>query len=145
MLVLVAIGSRHGSTQGIGERVAAGLRAAGHTFDVQDAAQVRSVALNDAVILGSAVYMGRWTPGSRDFVARFAAELVEKPVWIFSSGPLGNPPGPVEVPSDHATTSEALAVRGDRIFAGRLVPAQLGFGERLVARAVHAPAGDYRD
>lgn len=145
MLVLVAAGSRHGSTKGIGDRLAAGIREAGLTVDVQDAARVRNVALYDAVIIGSAVYMGRWTSESRDFVARFAAELAVKPVWIFSSGPLGKPPGPVEVPRDHMTTCEALMVRGERIFAGRLVPAQLGIGERLIAKAVHAPAGDYRD
>jgi hypothetical protein len=38
--------------------------------------------------LGSAVYLGRWLPSARWVARRFEAQLRERPVWLFSSGPV---------------------------------------------------------
>lgn len=145
MRVLVAVGSRHGSTIDIANQLAAELRIFGLIADVQNVDNVRDLDACEAVVVGSAVYMGRWVPSARSFVERFRTQLTDLPVWIFSSGPLGDPPVPDEVPQGHAEIVEALAPRGERVFAGRLDPAQLGLGERLITKAVHAPAGDFRD
>jgi len=145
MRVLVAVGSRHGSTLDIGERVGRELRDAGLVADVQAVDEVRSLAFYGAVVLGSAVYMGRWLPEVRRFIDRFQAPLAVLPVWLFSSGPLGTAPGVEEELTDSRDTQSKLVVQGHRVFAGKLDPHQLGLGERLIAKAVQAPAGDYRD
>ena len=58
--VLVAYGSRHGSTAEIAEAIAATLREAGLAVDCRKAGEVDSLDGYDAVVLGSAVYMRRW-------------------------------------------------------------------------------------
>jgi menaquinone-dependent protoporphyrinogen oxidase len=44
----------------------------------------------DAVILGCAVYAGRWLEPARQYTAAHVAALRDRPVWPFSSGPIGN-------------------------------------------------------
>jgi menaquinone-dependent protoporphyrinogen oxidase len=39
----------------------------------------------------------------------------------------------------------ATHARGHRVFVGKLNPGDLGFGERLMAKVVKAPEGDFRD
>jgi menaquinone-dependent protoporphyrinogen oxidase len=51
----------------------------------------------DAVVLGSAVYLGNWMKPAKEFAVREAAALAAVPVWLFSSGPIGSPP---EDPAD---------------------------------------------
>lgn len=48
----------------------------------------------DAVVLGSAVYVGRWLEPARELVDAHAEELAARPTWLFSSGPIGDPPKP---------------------------------------------------
>lgn len=40
---------------------------------------------------------------------------------------------------------QATQARGHRTFVGKLDSENLGFGERLMAKAVKAPEGDFRD
>jgi len=47
-------------------------------------------------VIGSAVYMGRWLPAARDLIEGHREVLSAMPVWLFSSGPLGDPSVPVE-------------------------------------------------
>ena len=89
--VLVAYGSRHGSTAEIAEAIAATLREAGLAVDCRKAGEVDSLDGYDAVVLGSAVYMRRWRRAARRFLDRFAGDLRERPLWVFSSGPIGDP------------------------------------------------------
>ena len=144
MRILIAVASRHGSTHDIATRIGDGLRQCGHTIDVRETSKVHNLAPYGAVVLGSAVYMGRWLQEALDFLDRFEAPLGDVPVWIFSSGPLSEPSA-ADIPAIHEKLATALGVRGHRVFAGRLVPAELNLGERLVVRAVHAPSGDFRD
>lgn len=145
MRVLIAYESRHGGTRGIANRLADGLRERGIVADVRQAEAVQNLAPYAAVILGSAVCMGRWMPGASRFLERFEAPLGDLPLWIFSSGPLGDSGTPGETPVTHQQVLSVRQVRGHRIFHGRLDPHGLGFAERLVAKSVHAPAGDFRD
>jgi menaquinone-dependent protoporphyrinogen oxidase len=105
------------------------------------------VALNayDAVVLGSAVYAGRLLEPARSFIDQHAVELAGLPVWLFSSGPIGDPPLPAEVPPEAATLAERTGARGYHSFSGRLARGQLGFLERTVTKALRAPEGDFRD
>jgi len=54
--------------------------------------QIQAVDGFDAVVLGSAVYAGHWLKPARELVDRSRDALAARPVWLFSSGPIGDPP-----------------------------------------------------
>jgi menaquinone-dependent protoporphyrinogen oxidase len=145
MRVLIATASRHGATEEIAATIAATLRE--RDFDVTNARveDTSDIEGFDAIILGSAVYMGRWLEPARTFVDAHAEELGRRPSWLFSSGPLGDP----GKPDDHAVDVQEMLERigpcEHRLFRGKLDRDRLGFGERTVTRMVHAPSGDFRD
>lgn len=145
MKVLVASASRHEATSGIAAAIADALRGAGLEVDDRDLLEVHDLEPYDAVILGSAVYAGEWLPAANEFVQRFEAALRRKPIWLFSSGPIGDPPLPTEEPKAVDRLMARLQPRGHETFAGRLEREHLGFLERSIARVMHAPFGDYRD
>jgi menaquinone-dependent protoporphyrinogen oxidase len=66
-------------------------------------------------------------------------------VWLFSSGPVGDPPKPEEDPVDVAELVAASGAREHRVFAGTLVRRQLSFPERAIVSALRVPEGDFRD
>lgn len=145
MRVLVAAASKHGGTWEMAEAIHDQLAAAGFAVTLLDADQVRVIDDVDAVVLGSGVYAGRWLAPARDVVDRLGPQLRQRPVWLFSSGPLGDPPLPRDDPADAAPMSEASGARDHRTFGGRLDRSRLGFAERAVVRALRAPEGDDRD
>jgi len=89
MKVLVAYATRHGATAGIAERVAAALAAAGLSAETRRVEDVNDVESFDAVVLGGAAYMFHWLKSAVTFSRRYHRELAARPVWLFSSGPLG--------------------------------------------------------
>lgn len=146
MTALVAVASRHGSTREIAKAIADELRAMGIVTDLREAAAVDQIDGYDAVILGSAVYMGRWMPEAKSFANRHRARLAALPVWLFSSGPLGPEETPASVsPGDLAAMQEATGAREHVVFAGSLDLQTVSLFERLVIKLVHAPYGDFRD
>jgi menaquinone-dependent protoporphyrinogen oxidase len=146
MRVLVTAASRHGATAEIASMIGHALAEAGLHTDVKPLDTLDGVAGYNAVVLGSGVYIGRWLPEAAEFVQRHALELDARPVWLFSSGPIGSPePKPEGDPTGIVELSASIRARGHRTFAGRLDKGRLGIGERLVIRAVHAQEGDFRD
>ena len=145
MKLLIAVSSKHGSTKEIAESIAETVREAGVEVDVVDAERVESVAPYDAVVVGSAVHMGRWMGPARTLVNRTADALRLRPVWLFSSGPLGRD---IVDPADAAEGMKLLGLVGGRehrLFAGKAEKHELGFGERAILRMVKNPYGDHRD
>jgi menaquinone-dependent protoporphyrinogen oxidase len=120
--VLVTFGSKHGATAEIADVLAETLCTCGLDVDCVEAGDVESLDGYDAVILGSAVYMRRWRREARRFVHDFAAELAERPFWVFSSGPVGDPsdvnPAWLEPPKTIAFV-ERLGVCEHVVFGGR--------------------------
>ena len=149
--VLVTAASRHGATQEIAEAIASRLtesaagRAAGLTAVSVPVEQNADPSGFTAVVLGSAVYAGRWLESARTYAATSAGGLRQRPVWLFSSGPIGEPPFPPDEPHDVAALLQLTGARGHRVFPGRLDKARLGFGERAMVTAMRAPLGDFRD
>ena len=145
--VLVVVASRHGATAEIAAAVAEGIRSRLPLAEVtvRPAAEVSDVAGVDAVVVGSAVYLGHWLEEAREFLLRCAVPLWELPVWIFSSGPLGIPPRPAEVFLDVDEIRRLSRAREHRLFPGRLDPDLLDFPERALAAALRVPEGDFRD
>lgn len=151
MRVLVSAASRHGATAEMAGRIGAALQRAlvqgdsGAEVVVRPAAQVESLDGYDAHVFGSAVYMGHWLGPAKDLVQKHAAVLRERPVWLFSSGPVGDPPKPDEIPADAPALIEATGARDHVVFAGVLDRARLSLPERAMMKAFRAPYGDFRD
>jgi len=146
MRVLIAAASRHEATTEIARAIGRSLGERGIDVEVAAPTTVESVAEFDAVVLGSAVYMGRWQPSAIAFVERHAVELRARPVWLFSSGPIGSPdPKPEGIPAEVPELARELGAREHHVFTGRLERRRLGFGERAVVAAVKAPFGDFRN
>lgn len=146
MRILVTAASKHGSTDEMAAAIGRALADAGLECDVRPMHELAGVAGWNAVVLGSAVYMGRWLPEATEFVERHLVELGARPVWLFSSGPVGGPdPKPEGDPQGIGELVATVGARGHRTFAGRLNREQLGMGERLIVAAVRAPDGDFRD
>jgi menaquinone-dependent protoporphyrinogen oxidase len=146
MRVIVACASKHGSTEGIAQAIAERLHQLG-----QDAAAVRVSDVTDlngveAVVLGSAIYAGSWLKEAIEFAEANAGVLSGMPVWLFSSGPLGaEVHDEEEQPRQLADLTEKLEPKEHRMFFGALDHDKLGFGERMMVKAVKAPEGDFRD
>lgn len=146
MRVLITIASRHGATRQVAETIAATLRDRGADVgEVTACEEVRSLDGVDAVVLGSAVYLGRWLTSATRLLEHLREPLRERPVWLFSSGPLGEPPFPDGDPTGTAERMALVGARGHRTFPGRLTREGLGPTERLIVAATGAPTGDFRD
>jgi menaquinone-dependent protoporphyrinogen oxidase len=145
MHVLVCAASKHGATREIAEAIAETFREAGLTADRLDPEQVESVEPYDAVILGSGIYAGRWLEPARSVTERHYAQLRARPLWLFSSGPIGDPLAPTEEPPDGARLLRELDAREHRVFAGRLNTSDLSWVERTITGMLRAPNGDFRD
>jgi menaquinone-dependent protoporphyrinogen oxidase len=143
--VLLAYATRFGSTQEVAESVAASLRGAGLKVDLRLMSQIESLEQYESVVLGAAIYNAKWHADAHQFLARHQEALTQRPMAIFTLGPL---------------SSSASAMRNSRrqldkelakypwlkpvameIFAGKYDPKKpgMGFFERLL------PARDYRD
>lgn len=143
MKLLIAVASKHGSTEEIAEKIQATIARSGIQSDVVPCDQA-TVDGYDALVIGSAVYAGHWRPEALAFVDRIESELASTPVWLFSSGPLGDPPKPPDEPVEVAEIIDRLSPRGHALFAGKLDKGRLSVGERTVVRMVKAPYGDFR-
>ena len=100
-----------------------------------------------------------WLKDATAFVRRNRAVLADRPVWVFSSGPLGtdlvdkNGRDVLEAtrPKEFAELQTSIRPRGDRVFFGAWdadAPA-IGLGERMArlmpAAKAAMPTGDFRD
>jgi menaquinone-dependent protoporphyrinogen oxidase len=168
--VLVVYASRHGATREIAQRIGDVLRTEGLEVDVAPADHASGVGAADAVVVGSAVYMGTWAKEAVEFVKRNEFRLAELPLWFFSSGPLPrssgqNDPsadameeafGPKDGPGSGGRRkvveiTEATKPKDHRVFLGAFDPDDPAkvTSERLVrllpAVKKALPAGDFRD
>lgn len=147
MRVLVTAASKHGATQEIGDTIARMLNEHGISAEYHDLDEISDLGRYDAVVLGSAVYLGQWLTEAQNFVDWYAGDLAERPTWLFSSGPIvGDPPKPD--PADEAAGRRAAEIthaREHKLFAGKVDKSKLGLLEKAAVRAAHATEGDYRD
>ena len=145
-MILVAYSSKHGATEGIAQHIARSLNEAGREADARSVTDVRDFGAPEAVVIGSAVYAGSWRKEAVEFIDAQADELARLPVWLFSSGPLGEQVADdEEQPRQLAEMRARISPRGHKMFFGALDAGKLSFGERMLVKAVKAPEGDFRD
>jgi menaquinone-dependent protoporphyrinogen oxidase len=84
--VLVVYATRHGSTREAAEAVAEALRTNEHRVTVRPAGMRGSIGPADLVVLGGAIYSGRWHRDAHRFLKRHRKEL-GIPVAVFGMGP----------------------------------------------------------
>lgn len=148
--VLVTAASMHGSTAEIAQAIAEVLAARGMAVTVLAPDAVESVQDYDAVIIGSAVYVGHWLGPARDLVDAWRDQLRTRPVWLFSSGPVGSPvsrlaQGMAKDPAELPGLRAATGAREHRIFAGRLDRRRLSPAQRASLLIFRGLEGDFRD
>lgn len=141
--VLVAYATRKGSTREVAEAIAQRLERAGLRTVVQGADVPVDLRAFDGVVLGGALYAGRWHRGARRFLRHHRHILRTLPVAIFAMGPATT--------DEHSMASalgeleRALGRTPDvlpdavTVFGGVIAP------ERLPFPFSRMPAGDARD
>lgn len=157
MTVLVVYASKHGATRQMAERIAGTLTAAGQPAAARSTEDAGNLAGYDAFVIGAAAYYGHWLKAVVEFTRTHQALLAARPVWLFSSGPLGTQTGDADgsdpregaLPQDLGQLEKAIGARGHRVFFGALDPNHLTLPERTARRlpAVRAllPEGDFRE
>ena len=76
-VVLVAYATKHGATKAIAEKIADELRSAGLKTDISNVKDAGDPSNYDALVLGSAVYIGGWRKEAVKFVEQHANALVQ--------------------------------------------------------------------
>ena len=157
MTVLVVYASKHGATREIAERIAATLTGAGQPADARRSENARDLAGYDAFVIGASAYYGHWLKPAPEFIRAHQPLLADRPVWLFSSGPLGTGTTDAQghdlqeaaLPKELDELRDAIRSRGERVFFGALDPKGLTLPERTVRRMPAGrallPEGDFRD
>lgn len=129
--VLVVYATKRESTHEVADAVAARLRELGHEVDVRPAAEVGTLSPYGAVVIGGALYMGRWHHDARHFLSSHRDALGRLPVAVFAMGPRSLEATDVEASRTQLESAlakepqlEPVAVA---IFGGVIDPAKLRF------------------
>jgi menaquinone-dependent protoporphyrinogen oxidase len=92
------------------------------------------------------VYSGLWLGAARAFARRHVAALRTRPVWLFSSGPIGPPAHPTAQPVRLGPELQGLRPGDHHVFGGRLDRRRLTLAESAVAAAaLRVPDHDDRE
>ncbi len=149
--ILVTYASSYGATAEIAEKIGTVLRQAGLQADVISVNNIQDIEQYQAVILGSAVYVGSWLKEAVAFLKANEKILADRWVWLFSSGPTGEG-NPVELlngwrlPSALQLVADRIRPRDIAVFHGYINPDKLNFVQKWVIKnMVKKPFGDFRD
>ena len=140
--MLVAYGTRYGSTREVAEAVAAALGEQGIDAEAKAAREVRSLDGYDAVVLGTPLYMGALHKDVRALLEKNRTALEHTPFALFALGPIKADGG---VDGSRAQLIEALAKlpvptpASTAVFVGAYDPARLGFKDRMIAALPASP------
>ncbi|MGE5223768.1 MAG: flavodoxin domain-containing protein [Omnitrophica WOR_2 bacterium] len=149
--ILVTYASKYGATKEIAEKIGEVLRQAGLQADVIPVNGIQDLNRYKAVVLGSAVYIGKWQKEAAEFLQANEKTLSGLPVWLFSSGPTGEG-NPVELldgwrlPAALQPVADRIRPRDITVFHGNINPDKVNFIEKWAVKSVvKKPFGDFRD
>lgn len=148
--ILVAYASKYGATAEIAGKIGEVLSTSGLKVNVLPAEKVTDVTPFDAVILGSAVYAGNWRKEAVTFLEDYKALLTKIPVWLFSSGPVGDSdPATLaqgwHFPGAQLPVADRIHARDIALFHGAIDMEKLNFVERQIVKEFQPSSGDFRD
>lgn len=144
--ILVAYASKAGSTGEVAQAIGQTLSAGDAAVDVRLAGDVTDVSDYDAVVVGSAIRMGRWLPEATNLVKENAAAFGELPIAYFAvSGFLKDPEKRGEVEGYLAPVRAMREPDSIGLFAGKMDYSKLSFFERMIVKMVGTGEGDWRD
>ena len=146
--ILVTYATRAGSTAEVAACVAEELRTAGAQVETLSLKDIQDIHPYDAVIIGSAIRMGRWLPEAVEFVKTHRERLSQIPTAYFLvSGFLRE-----DTPEMRKTVLAYLnPVRTlleptcIGLFAGKMDYHKLRWLDRTIAKGVGSAEGDWRD
>ena len=146
--ILVAYATKAGSTAEVAEAVGEELRRAGAEVDVRLAKDVKDLKHYSAVILGSAIRMGKWVPEATKFVETNREALSQVPVAYFvvcltMKEDTEENRSTVEAYLD--PVCEVVKPLGKGLFAGVIDNSKLSFSARMMTKAMKISEGDFRD
>ncbi len=149
--ILVTYASKYGATAEIAEKIGEVLRKANFQVDVLPVDKVKDPDPYQAVIVGAALYVGKWHKKGVDFIKAYEKTLAHRPVWIFSSGPSGEG-DPLELidgqqlPADVQPIVKRIQPRDVTVFHGNIDVNKINSMEKFaVKNIVKKPFGDFRD
>src|SRR6185503_2258163 len=85
--VLIAYCTRSGSTAEVAQAVGQTIREAGVAVQVKAIGEIDAILPGTAIVLGTALYMGRVPKEFHEFITRFEEDLAKVKPWIFVRGP----------------------------------------------------------
>ena len=146
--ILVAYASKCGSTGDVAETIGQALCDGDGAVDVRLAKDVTDVGPYRAVVVGSAIRMGRWLPEAVKFVETHRDALSQVPVAYFTVC--------MTLQDDTEENRREVAAYVDPIremvqpadvgaFAGAMDYGKLSLPFRLMIKAMKVPEGDFRD
>jgi menaquinone-dependent protoporphyrinogen oxidase len=149
--ILVTHASKYGATEEIAEKIGEVLRKAGLQVDVLPVNGNHNLSEYKSVIMGSAIYIGKWPKNAVAFLKGNLEILADRPVWLFSSGPTGKG-DPVELvdgcrfPSGLKPMIDRIKPRDVVVFHGFINPEKMNPIEKWAVKSVvKKPFGDFRD
>jgi menaquinone-dependent protoporphyrinogen oxidase len=146
--ILVAYGTKKGSTAEVAQAIAKELQAEGLTADAVEIEKVASLQGYDAAVIGGPMYMGRIDSRVGTFVKRNSAVLAKMPVAGFVVGLSAASKDPEGMAWSEKALHAAFAPLqpvAEAVFAGRLDPEKLSWIQRWIVKKVKSPVGDFRD
>jgi menaquinone-dependent protoporphyrinogen oxidase len=145
--VLVAYATKAGSTADAAVRIGQVLARQGAVVDVLPLKQVTSLAAYHAVILGSAIRMGKLLPETQAFVEKNQSALRQLPfsVYILCMTLQTDTPETRQTVSSYLDPVHSLVKPvSEGLFAGAIIPAKLALIDRLIVKMLKVPEGDFR-
>jgi menaquinone-dependent protoporphyrinogen oxidase len=146
--ILVTYATRAGSTVGVADAIALGLRQRGFLVEVRPAKENPSVKGYQAVIVGSAIRQGSWLPEAIAFLIHNQAALRRVRVALFTVHMLnrGDDEQSRQNREAYLDALRPLVLPVAHVFfPGKIDPARLSLIDRLLVRLIQPPIGDFRD
>ena len=148
MDILVAYGSKYGSTRSIAERIAQVLNAAGHYATAEAASKSSALDAYQGVVLGSGVYAGRLHGDLLALLTAQRAALASRRVAVFTVSMTAAEQDPAKRATAQAYLkpfAAALQPTQTACFSGMIEPANMPWLMRFVVKAMGAKPTDARD
>jgi menaquinone-dependent protoporphyrinogen oxidase len=101
-----------------------------------------------AVVIGSAIRMGKWLPAALEFATRHQARLAQMPTAAFTVHMLNADDTPESQAARAAYVAplhQVITPSSEAFFTGKIELARMSLFDRLISRAMKATDQDLRD